>query len=603
MMRGLGHPRAPAVLVVFATLLVLPSLTVGRVADDWLMELFLADAVHLPGVEPQPFRLFTFATGEPVRTEAMMNTGVFPWWTDPAAKLAFMRPLAALSHQIDHWLWPNHPVLMHVHSIAWFVLVLCAVLALYRRFLGHAGAPHVAAFALLLYGLDDAHGPAVGWISNRNAMMTAALGLPVVLVHDRWRRDGWRTGAWLGPALLAVALAAGEGAFGALAYLLAHAIHLERGPLASRLRALTGPGVVLAGYAALYWWFGYGVGGSDLYLDPLRQPGRFAVAVLERVPMLLLGQLALPWSDVSGAVDVLWPGSSVWVALTSAALVGAILWVMRPALRLATVRFFATGMALSCIPIAGAFPADRLLWFVGVGGMAWVAIFVLDVVQRIDTRRSARALAVLLIVIHGVLSPPLLASRSRSMEFTGHPLRVASNTLPAGPEIEGKTLILVNPPADPIAGYLLMQRAANGVPRPERLRWLAVGSTAVDLHRVDERTLIVRQHGGFYPRPTERMLRSRSHPFRPGELVELEEVVLSIDAVTSDGRPSVVSAHFDRPLDDPHYVWAYWKNGGFRPYAPPTIGESEHFPAVDLLEVAGFRSSDQDAPVSYKASK
>ena len=55
------------------------------------------------------------------------------------------------------------------------------------------------------------------------------LAIPVLLLHDRWRREGWRPGAWLGPLVLGVALLAGESALAIGAYLAAYALHLDRG--------------------------------------------------------------------------------------------------------------------------------------------------------------------------------------------------------------------------------------------------------------------------------------------------------------------------------------------------------------------------------------
>jgi hypothetical protein len=582
---ALGHPLAPWIVGFLAIVLSLPSLTVGLVSDDWLHKLLLAESRQLAGLDPRPFDLFNFADGDGQRTETLMNTGVFPWWTDRSVKLAFFRPLASMSHWLDYQLWPESVFLMHAQNIAWFGLALLAVWRTYRRFLGRMAQPEVIGLAFLLYALDDAHGPAVGWIANRNAMMSVALGVPVLIIHDRWRRDAWRPGAWLGPAWLLLALGAGEGTFGVCAYLVSYAMCLEAGSKLGKLRSLVGYIGVLIVYATIYRTLGYGVRGSDLYIDALTNPLSYGFALLERLPAVLVGQLAFPFSDVIAALGVMWPTYRWLVAGVSAISVSLVLCGLNRVRRdQPSLNFFALGMFLACVPICGTFPADRLLWFVGIGAMAWIAAFLQAVLTSLDRRFAARMLAALLIVFHLVASPLLLASRSRSMEFVGRPLRLASETLPSGQSISEKTMILINPPADPFAAYFLVQRAAMGMPYPKQVRWLAVGSTALDVRRVDERTLELRQHGGFCSRLTERMLTGKNRRFTVGEAVQLDEVTLVIDEVTREGDPLAVTARFDRRLEDDDYTWAVWKERGFEVYTPPEVGKEQRIEAVDLWE-------------------
>ena len=49
-----------------------------------------------------------------------------------------------------------------------------------------------AGLALLMYAIDEAHAATVVWISNRNAVLAAALGFGALLLHDRAARDGDR---------------------------------------------------------------------------------------------------------------------------------------------------------------------------------------------------------------------------------------------------------------------------------------------------------------------------------------------------------------------------------------------------------------------------
>ena len=165
----------------------------------------------------RPFDLFVFANGDVADNTRMRDAGLFPWWVDPHLKLSFMRPLSSATHALDHAaLWPDSAPLQLAHNLLWLALALVVAWAFYRRF---AAPRWIAVLALALYAFDDARGPVVGWIANRNALVALVLAVPVLLVYDRWRRDGWAAGRWLGPVLFALALGAGESSVAILAFL------------------------------------------------------------------------------------------------------------------------------------------------------------------------------------------------------------------------------------------------------------------------------------------------------------------------------------------------------------------------------------------------
>lgn len=573
--RWLGSPAAPWFAVAAALLLTAPSLTTGLCADDWLHQLIAcgrADA--LPGLPTSRLDLFAFAGRDPSGVPRLIEDGLFPWWTDRAVELAFWRPLSSLTHLLDWVAWPHAPWLMHLHSLAWFGLALVAVAAFYRRFLG-AGA--VAGLATLLYAVDDAHGPAVGWIANRNAMIALALALPVVIVYDRGRRDRWAPAAWLGPALFGVALLAGESALAAAAYLAAHALVLDRARWRERLAALAPYGGVVVAWRLVYHALGYGTAHSGVYLDPAAQPARFLAELPARAVSLLASQLALPWSDFAPLWTFVSPHfAAVMLAIATAtvALFVAVLWPLGR--REPVARFFALGTLLALVPICSTVPADRLLWFVGVGAMGVIALFVARA-----RGVAAGAFAALLVTIHLVLAPPLLALRSRSMVTMGRAIARADDSVPHGAAVAGQTVVLVNPPADPLAGYLPLRRAARGEPLP-RLRWLATGERAVTLERTDARTLLVRPDGGFLRFVSEQLLVSPDHPPPLGARVRLSDVEIEVTAVEPDGRPAEARARFDRPLEDPSLRWFVWRDNAYRPWTPPPVGARVTLPPVDL---------------------
>jgi hypothetical protein len=576
--RGLESRHAPLVIVLVGVALAAPSLTTGLVADDHVQQVMLKRPAPIPPLSGSGLDLFSFASGDPATTHALQDLGVFPWWTDPAVRLAFWRPLTAVTHLVDQALWPGSAVLMHLHNLFWFALALAAAWAVYRRFLG---AGWVAVLALLLYAIDDAHGPAVGWIANRNAMIALALSLPALVFHDRWVKDGWKPGALLGPLCLAAGLLAGEAALAVGAYLAAHALHLDRRRLAARAAALLPYLAVVVAWRALYHHLGYGAHGSAVYLDPAGNLGTFARAVPHRAPALLAGQLAGPWSDLDSMWAYIGPNAPrIVLAIQLGLIVGVALWLWPLWRRDPVVRFFATGMLLAVIPICATFPADRLLWFVGIGGMALIARLVSE-----PWRRVAAKLAVgVTVTVHVVLAAPLLEIRSRSMTTVALPLERADRTLPQTPDVAGKTFVLVNPPSDVCAGYILIMRGSRGEPMPAHLRWLWAGTSSLEVERVDARTLRLRPAEGFVRGLTEQLLRGPDSELPTGTRIALSGMTVEVTSSLPDGRPAEALFRFDVPLEDPSLYFAKWGDHGYEPFMLPPAGARVTLPARDLLK-------------------
>lgn len=555
--------------------LAAPSLTTGTAADDWLQWLVARGDRAIAGLPTSRFDLFSFAGHDPRTTPLLVDAGMFPWWTDPAVKLAFWRPLVSLTHVVDWTLWPRSGVAMHLQNLAWFALALAAVAAFYRRFIGG----WAAGLATLLYSIDDAHAPAVAWIANRNAMVAVALSVPVLLAHDRWRARGWRAGAVVAPALLAVALLAGESSLAIAAYLAAYALFVDRAPRA--LRSLLPYLAVIVAWRVVYHALGYGTAHSGIYLDPGSEPIAFLRALPSRAAFLLAGQFALPWSDLAP----LWPFVSPHayrVALgVAVATVIAIALMLTPLCRRdATARFFAAGLLGAVVPICSTFPADRLLWFVGIGAMGLLARFIADVPRA----WWSYVVVSLLLLIHVALALLFLPIRARTMATMKRPLVRASESLPPSPELAGRTVVIANPPSDAFAGYVVIYRAAFGQPMGP-MRWLATGQRAVTITRVDERTLRVRRDGGFVDMIGEQLLRSPSQPFTRGQRITMARgMTVVIDEVEPDGRPAEVRVTFDRALEDKSYYWVAWKAGRYVAWSPPPVGKSETLMPIDFLE-------------------
>jgi hypothetical protein len=580
---ALSSDRGLAAIVIAAVLLTSPALGTGLVADDLFHELMLRPDAGIRGIAHRPFDLFAFATGDLSANHALMDEGVFPWWAAPNVKLAFWRPLTCITHVLDHLLWGQSAWLMHLHSMAWFALVLLGVALVYRRLLLPSW---LAGLALLLYAADDARAPAVAWIANRNALVAMALATPALLFHDRWRRDGDRRARWLGPVMLAMGLLAGETAFAVAGYLAAYALCLDRGNARQRLGSLVPYVIVLVAWRALYVATGHGVAGSGVYMDPAGDPAGFLGLALTRLPLLLSAALLGPWADLWESVGLWAPGLRPWLFGWSALVVAAFAILALPVAKKDPVtRFFAVGAVLATLPMCATFVHDRLLMVPCLGIMAVVARVLTTWASEPGALARKAALGVL-VAVH-VIAGPLLAP-VRAYAAVGESRQLLQNaydSIPSDPTVASKTVVLVNPPFDPFASYFPLSRQVERRPRPEHLRWLATGATPLRIERTDERTLVIEAQRGWLSTTSERMLRNPDDaPAQVGDVVDLSDVSFEVTRVV-DRRPHEVRARFRLALEDPRMLWLAWSpdGHGFIPFRPPPVGASVEVAPVEML--------------------
>lgn len=602
-MRWLSSPRAPWIVIVIAIALAAPALTATFTADDHVHRVISRAHPGLPGMQSRPFDRFVFADGKQETTMPLRDVGLFPWYVDPHLKLAFARPVSSVTHQIDHALWPDNATLQLAHNLVWHALSLLMVWLLFARILGARSelVTHgrwVAVLALALYAFDDARGPVVGWIANRNSLVALVFAIPVLLLHDRWRGPQssavapTRWAPYLAPVMFALSLGAGESALAITAYLFAYELWLDKAPWKSRALALVPYVIVVLVWRVIYTRLGYGVGGSGVYLDPGSQAGLFIHDAFTRVPFLLAGQFSLLWSDLASFYPV--AGIVLPMLLIALTALGTTTFAAaRILVRDPVARFFATGAVFAAIPVASTFPADRLLGFVGLGGAGLVAqIFAAALRDRSllgdGTLRRGLALVIIagLALVHVIAAPPLLVLRSRSMVAVGRVIDRAEQSIPRDPSIVDKTVVIMSTPSDALAGFVTVMRESMHQPRPRYLHWLAVASSEVTIERVDDRTLRVTPDGGLLHYEIDQMMRSaKGAPFHVGDRFDLPTLQIEIEKVTSDGRPAQYVARFAAPLDDPHYVLLTWRGKGYVPYTPPAIGAREVLPRVDFLQL------------------
>ena len=128
--------RATAWAISFGVALMLPTLALGFMLDDFSHRLMLDRTFDFPGGQRAVWDLFRFQDSDRDKFHELLEAGIAPWWAPPDFRLAFFRPLTSLLHAFDYTFFPTMPVLMHAENIALFTAIAVIVGALYRRTLG-----------------------------------------------------------------------------------------------------------------------------------------------------------------------------------------------------------------------------------------------------------------------------------------------------------------------------------------------------------------------------------------------------------------------------------------------------------------------------------
>ena len=394
-----------------------------------------------------------------------------------------------------------------------------------------------------------------------------------------------------------------EATVAAAAYLFAYAVFLDRGTWRRRALSLLPCLLVGAAWYAAFKALGFGLKGSAVYMEPLHMPAQYAARVVRNAPILLLGQWGLPSSETSLFLSA----SAAWthwlVAMAFVAILGLLLVPVLRRDRLA--RFWAVGMLLSLFPACAPFAHDRLLMFVGIGGMGLLAQWLGGVTQEavwlpssLAWRRLARGFVVFFVVVHLVVAPLVLPVAAFGMRFFGDVMDQQFATLPTDAAFGGQSAVFVNSFSCLTDILLIQYRRARGQPLPARTLRLGPSCTPATITRADATTLVVRPRGGYLPsqglwwgddppavtlsylmRLMDLLFRDPQHAMALGETVVLSVATVEITALTDDGRPAEATFRFAVPLEDASLRWLRQTATGFVPFAPPAIGESVGVPS------------------------
>lgn len=587
--RTLAAPTAWKWICALAMLLMLPTLSVGLLGDDFLFR----ELIQQPSGRPHPgalFGLYDFADGVAAHTQHAREIGLYPWWVSDNARMNFWRPLSELTHWLDFTLWPQWPALMHLHSVLWYGLLVFLLGRLYRALDPN---PTRASVSTLVFAVSTMHLLSVAWLAARNQLIAACFILMCLSLHHAWRRQGdvaSLRGAWL---CFGLGLLSAEAGLAAMAYLVAYALFMDGGrSWRDRAMSLLPYLLMVLVWRYQYNVWGYGSAGSGGYIDPGHDTWRFAEAMALRLPTLLLAAL----TGISSTVLQAFPPALKPIYALGATLV--LLWMGRISWRLGiwrsdALKFLAAGAVLSLVPVCAAEPNDRLLLNAELGLSAVLGtLFAKGLVVSFGAWgqgiRGARALMLGLMLVHLLVFPLATVAMASSLSrITAVPSHDEPMSLPDVSVASGRHVLLLNPPKAVFVGYYQTVRRFHGLENGLSLQALASGDQHLTLEVLDTHRLRLRASKGFGEDLTRDLLRQ---PLREGDLVDAGVFRARVLSVKPDGRGDTVELEFDRPLSDPSLVFFIWSDHGYVPFQMPEAGgPATHFQPATVRKLMARR--------------
>lgn len=552
---------APALVILLGVLLHAQVLGFGFFADDWGQQLVLEQPI--PGARLQPWSLYDFGTRADVARA--LGEDVLPWWTDPAWKARFFRPLSSLVLWFESALLGRNAPARHALGLLWHALFLALAWRLYAA-LGLTRG--LALLALAVLACEDGAGMSVGWFANRNSLVegvaVAATGLAVLRARrTRRARD-------FGLALLCAGLAFGAKESGLAAWFGCAAAWWGLEGRRGRGWALVALGCAGAALAFLAL-AGYGTVSAFYptpWSDPLRY-GRHLVGLLGTTPAALLGPYPIDALEmVPGAFPVLVGAGAGFLFLVRRPLGRA----LRELPAAPVLGFFAL---VSLGTQACALPSDRLL-FVPALALAPCAAALLVELRRGGgrARHAGTALLVCALPLSALAS---LGREAQIAQLSRGLARVFEEAeLERTPDGERDVLVLSSPTVlamlSPRAGWSF----TTGDTRT-RFHPLQLTRRGLALTRVDELTLELESlDGPFLSTPFEGVfLGPRGAPgAEPRGAGAFTFELLA---------PARLRVRARVPFGARELVLLAWDGTRWRALTPPAVGASLELPAPPPL--------------------
>lgn len=565
-------------LYIVLTLLIVPSLWCGFIADDHFHGTRLLAPDYLPATEDASlFSMFSVSDGDSQSNVALADKGLMPWWIHPQFRFQLLRPLAEITHWVDYKLWPETPFMMHLHSMIWLVAMLWMVLLFLRKFVVDS---QIVNTAFVLFAVSANLSQVIIWLASRNTIMAATFGIAAVLLHVKSRETGQFNYRVYALMAFAAALASSEFGLGASTWLFAWTVMLDQGRLYRKCFRLLPYGLLMAGWAIIYVSYGHGTEYSDFYIDPVHNPMGYALALLERVPkVLFLSLTGLPPAFL-GSLQVGGIGWIICVGFTA-----LFFWLIKSYLRKPEWLYLLLGAMLSILPIAAGPSGGRTTAFVALGLLPMVALlFKSWITHTFNTRLALyqhRAIAwpLLFLALLGVLVTPASAALYRYNDHKN--VLVPALNLPITEADADKNIVLLNPNSIFFAMMYPNYRVNRQLPLSQSLYSLASGQRDMMIKRDSETSLLVTPEGGFMVETQAFFVRPKENRFNPGDVVELGYMMVEPLSFTDDGRPLSIRFSFLSSVESDSIRILQCDQLQYLPFDIPEIGQTVTIPPCE----------------------
>jgi hypothetical protein len=228
-----------------------------------------------------------------------------------------------------------------------------------------------------------------------------------------------------------------------------------------------------------------------------------------------------------------------------------------------------------------------------IGGALAIAVFLAWVRETkasgAKSRFTVRALSFVLVASHLVLSPLLLLLKTLEPQLLAPPYLDAARSLDRMGDLTDRTLVIVNAPDVLFPWWTSAFRSGTGHSFPAWLRVLGDAHGAVEVSRVDERSLRLRAAKGFAGPVFGETVTNPREPMVVGFTHTTSDLAIVVRELTEDGRPSEIDCRFVTALDDGERLFAIWTKDGYRPFELPPIGAQPVTVEVSWEDTLGFR--------------
>lgn len=556
---------------------------------------------------------FNFFNREMGTQSRLKEWGAIPWWSDPEASLHLFRPVSSLTHWLDYKLWPNTTWLMLAHSLFYYLLLLTAMLAAYKKIMPSSA---LAALAVLFFIFDPSNKHALVWLASRNAVLSAFFGLAAFYAHLQWRlTSSNKSVAWfiLSIVTLLAALLSAEAGLAIFAYMFAFALILDKGPLLTRMLTVLPAALVIIVWRVTYQKMGFGAENIGHYIDPARDPLYFFQHLFTLGPQIAFYQFSgLDNLDrlFSFQMKTFLNIFAITFTLGLLALFFSLLKRNKQA------RFWALGIAGAAVPPCALTHVDgRVMMFVAFGAFPLVVLYIEDIFSRARSavagdnkkalqqvgrfRRITAATFIYFYVIvlgAGHIAVTLLVYGFTQPTSQAVPLSANYDYSKPGPLAVNKHLIVVASPSAFDTMYFPYHAAYNDLNLPLSARTLSPLLSQVEVTRVSATQFNIKPKGGFIisnqtPLPDEAaaktshdahnarnmmgFFRRHEFDFKAGQKIVFDEIIIEVIEV-DEGRPTAIQATLkkDKSLEDFQWITWDWEARQFVTFELPKIGDS-----------------------------